>query len=171
MLSKSSVGRAFDTCRQGPTAKTSEGFLNREEEIALIARVQLLGDRSAADALARAHWAYVVKCALKYHRYGVSVDELIAEGQLGLMHALGTFDRARGVRFVTYAKHWVRAFILQHVLANWSIVSGGSRILRTRWFFRLRRERARLANVLGDEAAVRAELAGRLGIKPKRCGR
>ncbi len=79
------------------------------------------------------------------------------------MHALRKFDPGRGIRFLTYAKHWMRAFILKHVLTNWSIVSGGSTVMRPRWFFVLRRERARLASALGDEAADGA-LAERLGL-------
>ena len=58
--------------------------------------------------------------------------------------------------------------MLQHVLTNWSIVSGGSRVLQTRWFFRLRRERARVASTLGEGEAADRELAERLGVKPEK---
>jgi RNA polymerase sigma-32 factor len=168
MLPKSSFDPTLATSRQSSTGRSSELFLSREEETELIRRVQLCNDRNAADVLVRAHWGYVSRYALRYHRYGAALDDLIAEGHVGVVHALERFDSTRGVRFVTYAKHWVRAFMLQHVLANWSIVSGGSRVLRTRWFFRLRRERARVVSVLGEGEAADAELAGRLGVRPEK---
>ena len=69
---------------------------------------------------------YVVAIALKYRRYGVPVSELIAEGNFGVVHALGKFDPERGIRFVTYAAYWVRAYMLDHVIKSWSMVGGGS---------------------------------------------
>ena len=82
------------------------------EEMALALRWKEHRDRAAGDALARANLRHVVAVAMKYRRYGVPVSELIAEGNFGVVHALGKFEPERGIRFVTYAAHWVRAYIL-----------------------------------------------------------
>jgi RNA polymerase sigma-32 factor len=140
--------------------------LGREEELTLARLWKQNGDRVAADALARAHLRHVVTIALKYRHYGVAISDLIAEGNFGVVHALGKFDPERGIRFVTYAAHWVRAYMLDHIIKTWSVVGGGSGALRSRLFFRLRRERVRVVNLLGDGEAADIEVASRLGVTP-----
>ena len=138
--------------------------LEREEEVALAQRWKLHRDRAAGDALARANLRHVVAVAMKYRRYGVPVSELIAEGNFGVVHALGKFEPDRGIRFVTYAAHWVRAYILDHVIKSWSMVGGGSGPLRSRLFFRLRRERVRAVNLMGEGEAADRMVAERVGV-------
>lgn len=140
--------------------------LAREQELELALRWKENGDRVAADALARAHLRHVVTIALKYRHYGVAVSDLIAEGNFGVVHALRKFDPTRGIRFVTYAAHWVRAYMLDHVIKTWSVVAGGSGALRSRLFFRLRRERVRVTNLLGEGESADREVAARLGVTP-----
>lgn len=140
--------------------------LEREEEVALAQRWKLHRDRAAGDALARANLRHVVAVAMKYRRYGVPVSELIAEGNFGVVHALGKFEPDRGIRFVTYAAHWVRAYILDHVIKSWSMVGGGSGPLRSRLFFRLRRERVRAVNLMGEGEAADRMVAERVGVTP-----
>jgi RNA polymerase sigma-32 factor len=123
-------------------------------------------DRAAGDALARANLRHVVAVAMKYRRYGVPVSELIAEGNFGVVHALGKFEPERGIRFVTYAAHWVRAYILDHVIKSWSMVGGGSGPLRSRLFFKLRRERVRAVNLMGEGEAADRMVAERIGVTP-----
>jgi RNA polymerase sigma-32 factor len=141
--------------------------LTREEELELVLDFRQRGDRKAADRLARAHLRDVLATALRYRRYGVPLSELVAEGSFGFVHALGKFDPARGVRLATYSKHWIRAYVLGHVLRTWSVV-GGSGALRSRTFFRLRRERASLLGTRGSEEAAEQELARRLGVRCER---
>src|SRR3954467_1093707 len=140
--------------------------LEREQEMALALRWKE-GDRAAGDALARANLRHVVAVAMKYRRYGVAVSELIAEGNFGVVHALGKFDPERGIRFVTYAAHWVRAYILDHVIKSWSMVGGGSGPLRSRLFFKLRRERVRAVNLMGEGEAADRMVAERVGVTPE----
>jgi len=104
--------------------------------------------------------------ALKYRHYGVSPSELFAEGSFGIVQALLKFEPERGVRFSTYAGHWIQAYILQHVIQSWSLVGAGSGALRSRLFFRLRRERARAVALFGEGAEAHAALADRVGIPP-----
>jgi RNA polymerase sigma-32 factor len=139
--------------------------LERDEELALALRWKA-GDRAAGDALARANLRHVVSLAMKYRRYGVPIGELIAEGNFGVVHALGKFEPERGIRFVTYAAHWVRAYILEHVIKSWSMVGGGSGPLRSRLFFKLRRERVRAVNLLGEGEAADQAVAERIGVSP-----
>ncbi|HEY6081408.1 MAG TPA: sigma-70 family RNA polymerase sigma factor [Polyangiaceae bacterium] len=140
--------------------------LEREQEMALALRWKHQGDRAAGDTLARANLRHVVAVAMKYRRYGVPVSELIAEGNFGVVHALGKFDPERGIRFVTYAAHWVRAYILDHVIKSWSMVGGGSGPLRSRLFFKLRRERVRAVNLMGEGEAADRMVAERVGVTP-----
>src|SRR4051794_5030868 len=141
--------------------------LSREEEHELAVRVQA-NDSSAAAALVRANLRYVVPIALGYRRYGVRVADLVSEGNVGLMTALGKFDPERGTRFVTYAAHWIRAFILDHVIRAYSIVGVGAGALRSKVFFRLRRERARVAAETSDPQEAMEKLAVRFGTTPEK---
>jgi RNA polymerase sigma-32 factor len=142
--------------------------LSREDELALAIRWCKQGDPAAAEALARAHLGLVIAVAQKYRRYAVQRDELIAEGNLGVVRALHKFDPDRGLRFATYAVHWIRSCILDHVIKSWSMVGGGSGPLRSRVFFKLRRERMLASNFLGEGAAAEALVAERLGIKQRK---
>lgn len=134
--------------------------LGREDELALARAWREHGDRRAADALVQSHLRSVVKVAKKYRGYGIYLSDLIAEGNLGLLEAVERFEPARGLRFFTYARHWVRAFILAHVLKHWSIVDLGTTALQSKMFFRLQAEHARLRATLGhDDDSVEARLA------------
>jgi RNA polymerase sigma-32 factor len=138
--------------------------LTREEERVLADRWVKHQDPRAAEALLRAHLRYVVAIALKYRRYGVPLSELIAEGNFGAVHALRKFEPERGHRFVTYAAYWIRAYVLGYVIRSWSLVGVGSGALRSKLFFKLRRERARIMNLLGDEERADEALAEKFGV-------
>jgi RNA polymerase sigma-32 factor len=134
--------------------------LTREEELELAARWRTHGDRRAADALVQAHLRSVVKIAKKYRGYGIYLSDLVAEGNLGLLEAVDRFEPERGLRFFTYARHWVRAFILAHVLKHWSIVDLGTTALQSKMFFRLQAEHARLMTTLGEsDESIESRLA------------
>jgi RNA polymerase sigma-32 factor len=124
--------------------------LTREEELELARRWAANEDQNAADRLVRAHLRYVVAIALKYRRYGLPLTELIAEGNFGVVHALKKFEPERGNRFVTYAAYWIRAYMLNYIIRSWSLVGVGSGALRSKMFFKLRRERVRITNLVGE---------------------
>jgi len=138
--------------------------LTREEELAVASAWAERGDRGAAEKLVRANLRYVVTIASKYQRYGIPLSELIAEGNVGVAEALKKFQPSRGNRFVTYAAYWIRAYIGNYVLRSWSLVSTQSGALRSKTFFRLRRERARLLNILGDSDAANDRIATTFGL-------
>jgi RNA polymerase sigma-32 factor len=138
--------------------------LGLEEELVLGRRWRDQRDRNAADILVRAHLRTVTSLAAKYRYYGVPIAELVAEGNWGLVHALRKFDPERGVRFATYAAYWVRAQMLGYIIRTRSIVAGNSGPMRSELFFKLHRERARAAVLLGEGEPGYAELGRRMGV-------
>lgn len=143
--------------------------LTRDEELALASRYAE-GDAAAGRQIVTANLRHVVPIALRYRRYGVPVGELVAEGNLALLRALARFEPERGLRFATYANYWIRADVLALILRQRSMVGGGRGHLRPKYFFRLRREHARLAAQLGDPAKVQEELATRWQLAPAELG-
>lgn len=136
--------------------------LDREAELDLAWRYRRDGDQSAAHALVESHLSFVVKVASQYRGYGMQISDLVEEGNLGLLEAVRRFEPSRNLRFKTYAVYWIRAYIVDHLLREWSIVGGGTGPLVSRTFFRLRRERAKLEMQLGEgDASIDATLASR----------
>jgi RNA polymerase sigma-32 factor len=126
--------------------------LTREDELAL-ARAWQNGDQDAGRRLLTANLRNVIPVALRYRRYGVPISDLIAEGNAAMVRALARYEPERELRFATYANYWIRAEMLAHVLQHRSIVGGGRGQLRPKYFFRLRREYARLTAQLGEAEA------------------
>ncbi len=145
-------------------------MLDRDYEQTLFLRLRADGDARAADEIVRASLPSVLMIAQKYRRYGLRERELVAEGNFGLVRALAKFDPARGIRFMTYAAYWIRAYVLDYVIRSWSLVGAGSGALRSRHFFRLRRERARIANLFGDDEQAERALAERVGVNQAELG-
>jgi len=137
--------------------------LTREQEQELARRWRDQHDGAAGEQLVRANLRYVVAIALTYRRYGLRLADLVAEGNIGVVTALRKFDPDKGTRFVTYAAYWIRAYILNYVIRSWSLVGSGSGPLRSKLFFQLRRERARIANLVSEKDAALEQLATQLG--------
>ena len=134
-------------------------ILSREREHELALRYRDHEDREAANELIEAHLRAVVKIARKYGGYGIPISELVAEGNLGLIEAVRRFEPERNLRFFTYARYWIRAYILAHVLRQWSIVDMGTSAAQSKIFFRLQAEKAKLEAELGDDESVDQTLA------------
>lgn len=154
------LSRWIERARQIPT-------LSKEAEYELAVRATR-GDQEAIDKLVEANLRYVVAVALQYRRYGVKLSDLVSEGNVGLVVAAKKFDPERAVRFVTYAGYWIRAYILDAVVRSTSMVGGGTGPLRSKLFFRLRRERARVANLVAEPEERLRELAKRFDVTPER---
>jgi RNA polymerase sigma-32 factor len=145
--------------------------LDRDQELKLARRWVRRGDREAADALVRANLRFVVKLANQYRGYGFRLADLVEEGNIGLCEAVRRFDPDRNLRFMTYAAYWIRAFILAHVLKQWSMVGVGTGPLQSKLFFRMARERAKITTALGaggTESAVEERLAQKFGTSKER---
>ena len=160
MQSSASLDRYIQQVRAIPK-------LSREEEHKLAIRARE-GDQDAADRLVEANLRYVIAIGLQYRRYGVSLGDLIAEGSVGLVTAVRKFDPYRGTRFVTYAGYWIRAFVLEAVVRSSTMVGAGSGPFRSKLFFRLRRERARLSNLIADPEELIAQLASDFDTTPEK---
>ena len=118
--------------------------LSADEEYALAKRWVDDGDYEAAHKLVTSHLRLVAKIAMGYRGYGFPVAELIAEGNIGLMHAVKKFDPDKGFRLSTYAMWWVRASIQEFVLRSWSLVKMGTSAAQKRLFFNLKKMKKRL---------------------------
>lgn len=119
-------------------------LLEQSHELDLARRWVEDRDEEALHVLIRAHMRLVVAMAAKFRNYGLSMSDLIQEGNIGLLQAAERFDCDRGVRFSTYAGWWIRASIQDFVLRNWSIVRTGTTAAQKSLFFNLRRLRARI---------------------------
>jgi RNA polymerase sigma-32 factor len=140
--------------------------LTRELEYELTLRWREQGDTSARDALVRSNLRSVVAIASRYRREtSATLEDLIAEGNFGLLHALAKFDPTRGTRFVTYAAHWIRALISQYLVRSRSIVTTG---VQSKLLPKIRRERANASLVGGLEGSADDQIAERLALSPKK---
>jgi RNA polymerase sigma-32 factor len=128
-------------------------ILSRERELELCLRWRDHRDQRARDEILHANLRIVVTIAWRYRAYGFPLGDLIAEGNLGILRALDKFEPERGLRFVTYAAYWIRAFILNSVIQSRTLVGTGSASMR-KMFFKLRRERARIVGLLGEGEQV-----------------
>jgi len=160
MQSSASLDRYIQQVRAIPKLSRED-----EHELALRARE---GDQDAADRLVEANLRYVIAIGLQYRRYGVKLGDLIAEGSVGLVTAVRKFDPHRGTRFVTYAGYWIRAFVLEAVVRSSTMIGAGSGPFRSKLFFRLRRERARLSNLIADPEELIATLAADFDTTPEK---
>ena len=138
--------------------------ISRERELELCRRWAENRDEDAKDELIRANLRYVAAIAMKYRRYGLPLSDLLAEGSIGIMHALTKFEPERELRFVTYSAYWIRACILGYIIRSWSLVGAGSGALRSKMFFKLRREKVRITNLVGQGEHADQMLAERFNI-------
>ncbi len=154
-MNDSELDRYIERVRQIPK-------LSREDETKL-AKKAIKGNKRAADKLVEANLRYAVAIALQYRRYPIPLGDILAEANVGLVTAVRKFDPDRGTRFVTYAGYWIRAYVLELVVRSARVVGGGTGALRSKLFFKLRRERARARSLglLGEDAI--AEVADRIG--------
>lgn len=98
-----------------------EELLSAEEEVALALRIKK-GDQKALETLTRANLRFVVSVAKQYQNQGLSLPDLINEGNLGLIKAAERFDETRGFKFISYAVWWIRQSILQAIAEQSRIV-------------------------------------------------
>jgi RNA polymerase sigma-32 factor len=147
----------------------AEKLLEKDDEHTLIAAWASRRDEQALHRLIRAHLRLVVSIAGRFRHYGLSVSDLIQEGNVGLMLAAERFDNTRDVRFSTYAAWWVKSCIQDFVLRNWSIVRNGTTAAHKSLFFNLRRLRSRFEEENGHDLndVGRRHIADTLGVSLK----
>ena len=136
-------------------------MLTAEEELDCAQRFQNNGDVEGARALVLAHLRYVVRVARGYLGYGLALNDLIQEGNVGLMKAVKRFDPKIGVRLVSFAVHWIKAQIHEFVLHNWRIVKVATTKAQRKLFFNMRQMKQRLGWLTHEEVGA---VANDLGV-------
>jgi RNA polymerase sigma-32 factor len=139
-------------------------LLTAEQETELGRRLQRDNDLDAARSLVLSHLRLVVAVSRNYLGYGLPQADLIQEGNIGLMKAVRRFDPERGVRLVSFALHWIRAEIHEHILRNWRLVKIATTKAQRKLFFNLRSMKPKLAPLTRTEANG---IAKALGVKPE----
>jgi RNA polymerase sigma-32 factor len=150
--------RFISTLMQAP-------LLEQEHEYELSRRWREDRDERALDELVVSHGRLVVRIAWRFRGSGLPIDDLIQEGNTGLLDAAERFEPERQVRFSTYATWWIVAAIQNYILRNSSAVRVATTPAQRRLFFNLRRARAKMdASQDTFSAADRESLAEQLGV-------
>jgi len=144
-------------------------MLDAEEEYMLAKNWKTTGNVKAAEKLVTSHLRLVAKIAMGYKGYGLPVNEMISEGNIGLMKAVKKFEPEKGFRLATYAMWWIRASIQEYVLRSWSLVKIGTTTAQKKLFFNLKKIKNRIAPTtegdLKDEHV--SEIANKLNVDKK----
>lgn len=137
-------------------------LLTREQELDLAKRYFENHDPKDAERLVTSNLRFVVKVAAEYAKFGSRLIDLIQEGNVGLMHAVKEFNPYKGVRLITYAVWWIRGYIQEYLMRQYSMVRIGTTQNQRKLFYRLDKERERLHHE-GIEATPKL-LSDRLGV-------
>ena len=120
-------------------------MLAAEEEYMLAKNWKTTGNIKAAEKLVTSHLRLVAKIAMGYKGYGLPINEMISEGNVGLMQAVKKFEPEKGFRLATYAMWWIRASIQEYILRSWSLVKIGTTTAQKKLFFNLKKIKNQIA--------------------------
>jgi len=143
-------------------------MLSPEDEYMLAKRWKKRGDLKSAQKLITSHLRLVAKIAMRYKGYGLPVNEIISEGNIGLMQAVKKFDPEKGFKLATYAMWWIKASIQEYILRSWSLVKMGTTSAQKKLFFNLKKIKNQLSinNNVGDLKNEQVEeISKRLKVK------
>ena len=142
-------------------------MLDAEEEYMLAKNWKTSGNVKAAEKLVTSHLRLVAKIAMGYKGYGLPINEMISEGNVGLMQAVKKFEPEKGFRLATYAMWWIRASIQEYILRSWSLVKIGTTTAQKKLFFNLKKIKNQIAprseGDMRDEHVL--EIAKKLDVK------
>jgi RNA polymerase sigma-32 factor len=136
-------------------------LMTREQEKEIAIRYRETGDPKAAEALVTSNLRFVVKVASEYTKFGARLIDLVQEGNVGLMHAVKEFNPYKGTRLITYAVWWIRGYIQEFLMRQYSMVRIGTTATQRKLFYQLQREREKLEK-MGIEGIH--QLSGKLGV-------
>ena len=140
-------------------------ILSEKEEYMLAKRWQTHGDTKAARKLITSHLRLVAKIAFQYKGYKLPMDDVISEGNVGLMKAVKKFDPDKGFRLSTYAIWWIKATINQFILDSWSLVKLGTTAAQKKLFFNLQRLKSQMNQI--EKGELPAEIVEKISKKLK----
>ena len=139
-------------------------MLSFEKEQELAKRLIHNNDLDAARQLVMSHLKFVVKIARGYDGYGLSLSDLIQEGNVGLMQAVKRFNPDKGVRLAAFAAYWIKSCMHEFILKNWRIVKIATTKAQRKLFFNLRSVKKSLGWLNSAEKSV---IANDLGVANK----
>ena len=141
-------------------------MLDSEEEYMLAKNWKTTGNIKSAEKLVTSHLRLVAKIAMGYKGYGLPLNEMISEGNVGLMQAVKKFEPEKGFRLATYAMWWIKAAIQEYVLRSWSLVKMGTTTAQKKLFFNLKKIKNQIApNEEGDLKEIHVnEISKRLDV-------
>lgn len=120
-------------------------MLDAEEEYMLAKNWKSTGNVKSAEKLVTSHLRLVAKIAMGYKGYGLPLNEMISEGNVGLMQAVKKFEPDKGFRLATYAMWWIKASIQEYILRSWSLVKIGTTTAQKKLFFNLKKIKNQIA--------------------------
>ena len=120
-------------------------MLDAEEEYMLAKNWKTTGNVKSAEKLVTSHLRLVAKIAMRYKGYGLPMNEIISEGNVGLMQAVKKFEPEKGFRLATYAMWWIKASIQEYILRSWSLVKIGTTTAQKKLFFNLKKLKNQIA--------------------------
>ena len=120
-------------------------MLDAEEEYMLAKNWKNTGNVKSAEKLVTSHLRLVAKIAMGYKGYGLPLNEMISEGNVGLMQAVKKFEPDKGFRLATYAMWWIKAAIQEYILRSWSLVKIGTTTAQKKLFFNLKKIKSQIA--------------------------
>jgi RNA polymerase sigma-32 factor len=137
--------------------------LSKEEEAELLKSYKRTGDQDAAQRLVTGNLRLVVKIAMEFQSHWLNnLQDLIQEGNLGLLQALKKYDMSKGVKFSYYAAYWIKAYILKYIMDNWRLVKVGTTQAQRKLFYNLKKEQEKIQREGLDPGY--GILAERLGV-------
>ena len=142
-------------------------MLDAEEEYLLAKNWKNTGNVKSAEKLVTSHLRLVAKIAMGYKGYGLPLNEMISEGNVGLMQAVKKFEPEKGFRLATYAMWWIKASIQEYILRSWSLVKIGTTTAQKKLFFNLKKIKNQIApKTEGDLKNEHvAEIAKKLDVR------
>jgi RNA polymerase sigma-32 factor len=129
-------------------------ILNEDEERFHAEKFFEEKDLESAHTLITSNLRYVVKVASEYRHYGLKMLDLIQEGNIGLMMSVRKFNPYKGVRLISYAVWWIRAYIQNYILSAWSLVKIGTTQAQRKLFYGLRKAKEKLLQMTGHEPDI-----------------
>jgi len=130
-------------------------MLSLDEEFMLAKAWVDHDDRKSAHRLVTSHLRLAAKIALGYRGYGLPINEVVSEANVGLMQAVKRFDPDKGFRLATYAMWWIKASIQEYILRSWSLVKMGTTSAQKKLFFNLRKAKNKIGVM--EEGDLRPE--------------
>ncbi|OFZ30471.1 MAG: RNA polymerase subunit sigma [Bdellovibrionales bacterium RIFCSPHIGHO2_01_FULL_40_29] len=137
-------------------------LLTREQEFELAKKYFETKDPAAAQTLVKSNLRFVIKVAAEYAKFSSRMIDVIQEGNVGLMHAVKEYNPYKGARLITYAVWWIKGYIQEYLMRQFSMVRIGTTANQRKLFYQLQKQKQELEKMTSPENI--AQLSHKLGI-------